>query len=524
MRRYLAPPKKKLGSPRRFSSSGMPLAEGRDDKDDESDRSRLFVVERSDDVVLAGKCRRWWSRRTLVPAVLFMVVMAVVASLLGATMNIEKAAARRFSFGQNAVQLSASNGNNTRRRRLYIEYQMEAGARTSIGERQLTPWTCDGSPNNDERRMPLPEVMRPFFNTTTSIRTDSKILVMGDSVGIQMSTYLQDLLRSEYSNLPPPKIMKMPLGMGNSKAPSIHVTAPLNNEGAGAIAGWRLTGLLQRQAFNWAPANYNRGWEGKDVQTLRDHVSDATSGTLNETKQIQNITGLGEKKDKQYLSIEHKASGDFDILIFRIPSPSWIGLHEVTRDTLRETVELANELFGVRIVVFISLDHNNNVLTNEMREARQIKNDLLFDFARNWTRGSSNDDEGAVHTVFVLDYARLSGGLMEWNARLLGFDTKGPTYMDAKLRGINNKRGKEMEHHRLSIAHVCSENVPDDSEDCTRNAITVDGMHMCINIIGSRLVAVLFCQLQCASGDKEYSWTCAEACNERFMNVNHALP
>ena len=81
-----------------------------------------------------------------------------------------------------------------------------------------------------------------------------------------------------------------------------------------------------------------------------------------------------------------------------------------------------------------------------------------------------------------------------------------------------------MENHRLSIAHVCSERVPHDSEDCTRNAITVDGMHMCINIIGSRLVAGLSCQLRCASGDKEDSWTCAEACNERFMNVNHALP
>ena len=102
--------------------------------------------------------------------------------------------------------------------------------------------------------------------------------------------------------------------------------------------------------------------------------------------------------------------------------------------------------------------------------------------------------------------------------------TFGLRYKRHYLRGINNKRGKEMENHRLSIAHVCSERVPHDSEDCTRNAIIVDGMHMCINIIGSRLVAGLSCQLRCASGDKEDSWTCAEACNERFMNVNHALP
>jgi len=60
---------------------------------------------------------------------------------------------------------------------------------------------------------------------------------MGDSVGIQISTYLQDLLQGDGDT----KILKMPLGMGKDPKPSIHVTSPLSNDGKyGAIAGWRL--------------------------------------------------------------------------------------------------------------------------------------------------------------------------------------------------------------------------------------------------------------------------------------------
>jgi len=173
-------------------------------------------------------------------------------------------------------------------------------------------------------------------------------------------------------------------------------------------------------------------------------------------------------------------------MVFRIPSPSWIKLEDVTHDTLQETIELAHQLFGV----LISLDYNNNVLTGEMREQMKNKNELLLDFARTWN--ISPPDEG-VQIVLVLNYAELSGSMIQENARLLGFDTNNSSYLDKKLLGIN-KLGKEIESHRLSIAHVCSESVPNDSKDCTRNAITEDGMHMCTNIVGPRLVAGLFCQ------------------------------
>ena len=171
-------------------------------------------------------------------------------------------------------------------------------------------------------------------------------------------------------------------------------------------------------------------------------------------------------------------------------------------------------------VVLISLDYNNIVITDETRTQIKHKNEMIHHFARNWTRSPPSDT--GVQTVLVLDYAELSGGMIRENARLLGFDINNSSYLDKKLLGINKKK---IESHRLSIAHVCSESVPNDSKDCTRNAITEDGMHMCTNIVGPRLVAGLFCQLQCASHDKaDKSWTCAEECNKYFMNLNRIIP
>ena len=60
----------------------------------------------------------------------------------------------------------------------------------------------------------------------------------------------------------------------------------------------------------------------------------------------------------------------------------------------------------------------------------------MFDFARKWTR--SPPDEG-VQTVLVLNYADLSGSMIQENARLLGFDTDNSSYLDKKLLGINKQ-------------------------------------------------------------------------------------
>ena len=104
-------------------------------------------------------------------------------------------------------------------------------------------------------------------------------------------------------------------------------------------------------------------------------------------------------------------------------------MEEVTEETLRGTVELANQLFGVRVVVFESMHNCNNDLSQQMREEMDRRNRLAFQFAKNWTETHRGDSERGIHTVYVLDQGRLNDELMEWNARLLGFDTVIITYI-----------------------------------------------------------------------------------------------
>lgn len=418
-----------------------------------------------------------------------------------------------------------------------IAYQLKPGVQTSVGLKNITPWTCDGRAQSRDRALLAPE-MQPYFNfTIANLWTNLKILVMGDSVGIQISEYLQSLLQLENMKgknhtVPKTVVLKEALGMGK-KAIAIHATALIpsgdnKHEAIGAIAGWRLIGMLQRKSENWAPANYNCGWHMEDVHALNGHVNE-TPTTTNQTITTTTTTTTNT-------SIPN---GNFDVFVFRIPSPSWISLREVTPETLHETVELAHELFGAKVVIFVSMHYNNNVLTNDMRIEMAKRNQMVSDFAQNWTIGSrgqqnaTNLSGGGVHTIFVLDHGRLSDELMEWNARLIGFDTNNKSdsgsgiYTDEKLKGVS-RQGKIIEHFRLSVGHVCAKKVPHESDDCVRNAVTRDGMHPCMNIVGPRVAAGLACQIQCAyshdtSMGSKQSWDCAQACNDQYMSATSTV-
>ena len=300
-----------------------------------------------------------------------------------------------------------------------------------------------------------------------------------------------------------------------------------------------MVGMLRRDALGWAPANYNRGWNLEDVKTLRDYVGNATlepkSGASRKSANLDQhhpANGSGWGRTEYALS---RLSGEFDVLVFRIPSPSWIPVEGVTPETLRETVELAHQLFGVRVVVFISMHYCNNVDSREVRDELGRRNRMVTDFARNWTRAHESGRgklSHGVHTIYVLDQGRLSDGLMEWNARILGFDTEqnsSGAYTSVKLarncqREGASKRAACANSHRVTVAQVCAVKPPNGAEDCPRNAISVDGMHMCMSVVGPRVVAGLACQLECAyrrgaSNTEAKSWTCAEACNSLYMNA-----
>lgn len=436
-----------------------------------------------------------------------------------------------------------------------ISFRIEPGPRTSLGaEKQpILPWTCTGIQEQETKdfleRWPLATEMRSAFNFTTSLRTNLKILVMGDSIGLQLSEYLQSLLRSnewDYDNddsintnctsasASNPTILQR--GEQLRRQASIHVTSPLEqvyNTSLGAIAGWRMIGMFLRKNHGKRKANLGPGWRMQVVQKLRNYVSHATSNHLNETMFPQNVT-VGEKgRNKKQLN--YVPSGDFDVMIFRIPCPGWIPMEQVQPEQLQETIELAHEVFGVKVVIFTTLHYVNNILTHEQRTTLDQTNQQLIEFSRNWTTAHSNKNSTTgVHTVYVLDHGRLNDELFEWNARLLGFNTTNYTAINSTNSSVSNnsngtvendydyidtklqtpKHGHRWKPQAWTVAQVCAKKVPHMSTDCIRNSITQDGMHPCYNTIGPRVVAGLACQLQCVS-----DWRCAQRCNDRFLTV-----
>ena len=154
------------------------------------------------------------------------------------------------------------------------------------------------------------------------------------------------------------------------------------------------------------------------------------------------------------------------------------------------------------------------------RESIRQKNQELFEFARNWTQAHGQDRaNGGVHSIYVLDHGRLNDELIEWNARLLGYDTESNgTVSDFMADRIPLKTKLQLQVYK-AVAHVCGEKVPNGSRDCIGNAISSDGMHLCMNTVGPRFAAGLACQLQCAYPPADDGWACAQACNDRFMST-----
>ena len=322
------------------------------------------------------------------------------------------------------------------------------------------------------------------------------------------------------------------MGTGR-KGDNVCVTAPLNpfhnsnsSGGSGALAFWRVISMFKAEYLNWAPPNWNKGWKLENAQALRQYVSNSTSpqNKSQDTATTRNIT-LKVSSDKiKRETIQSDEHGNFDVFVFRIPSPTWIPMGMVTQESLRETVELAHQLFGFRVAIFVSSHYVNQAPqgrdkrdeTYHSRKSIRQTNKELFDFSRNWTENHGQDrTNGGVHSIYVLDYGRLNDELLEWNAHLLGFDTESDSaFMEDKIPFIT----KSKKQIYKSVAHVCGEKVPNNSIDCIGNAITADGVHMCMNIVGPRLAAGLACQLQCVHSPSD-EWACAKACNDQYMST-----
>jgi hypothetical protein len=85
-------------------------------------------------------------------------------------------------------------------------------------------------------------------------------------------------------------------------------------------------------------------------------------------------------------------------------------------------------------------------------------NTLIRNFVRKWEK--TGDADSGVKHLLLLGFGDFVDSLMEWNARLMGFDTSVADYTMERLRWSKHSRSEQ------SIAQLCSTRVPVGRSTC----------------------------------------------------------
>lgn len=338
---------------------------------------------------------------------------------------------------------------------------------------------------NPQWREPLDPGLQPSLNVTTRVRTNLRILVLGDSVGIQFGEILEEAL----GNDPVSRVMIHQSWAGNEG-----VTLSANSESGGVVALYRITGMLL------APG------EGKPLPN-------APGGGWNRTHVHQLLHHLHMARPKS------SDNNVFDVMIFRIPH-GWLRFDEITEKTIKESLQLARSLFGVHKFILINIPFSNNIETARDLQDRLEVNSLIRQVADSYD--AAKTDDTYTTQVTVLDFARWTDQLMEYNARSIG------KISDMEMMGKNRSFALDRlgcRKYPLSIAQGCAMLVQPGECNCQRNRVSHDGMHWCLESIGGRFVAGIACLLSCLVSyqPQHFSFqqlrTCEQQCNARFMSM-----
>lgn len=401
-------------------------------------------------------------------------------------------------------------------------------------------------------RQPLSPDLDVILNFTTTISTDLKILVMGDSVGVQLAQGLQEaaspLFGSTASSTNDIKNNRtshhQPSGESRherriqsivDQRDVMHYSWGAHEgvfaqptDGGGSIAGYRITGLWQRRRENGQLPNApGGGW-------TRDHIASLKKYSY----MYSNDNKISEEKQGNF-----SLDDGFDTMIVRIPH-GWINTDSITVSGLNEVVGLAKEIFNVSSIIFMSLYPINNVMTaGEFESILPAKNRLIRDFVDSYqeryhglidedmvttagadTSSTTTADKskslyvnvsGEVMAIVpgvnmaMFDVGNLSYELLERNACHLGMindDNIDIARMNVSVLSeifIGHRVTLPRTQHTASIAQVCAEKVPHLSQDCPRNSFALDGIHWCSETMNGRMHAGMACLLGCLHNDKD---------------------
>jgi len=305
----------------------------------------------------------------------------------------------------------------------------------------------------------------------TQITSSLKILILGDSVGIQLSQALQESMGATIHKR---KVLKYAW----RKHEGVHLAT--DARGGGMVAGYRITGMFQNKQknnkFQLAPVP-GGGWMQEHVDLLKEALVNATR-----TKTSLNDSGSGGN---------NASDSEFDVVILQFPY-GWLERPKeeaFTPISLKEAVDTSHRVFGAKTVILQTVPMQNNY-ENLHRELIYVNN-AIEDFVKAYQPPA---DGSGVQSVLLMDLAFLSMNLFVHNA--VGMDmvpSKALDILDSS-DSLREKEGKLVDYlnktleqrldccnpeYKEVVAFSCG--VPVKSgKYCQRNMYSFDGMHWCM--------------------------------------------
>lgn len=385
---------------------------------------------------------------------------------------------------------------------------------------------------NDELRRRSSRSGR-VLDFTISISTNLKLLLIGDSVMVQLSQAFDELIGMN-------DIYRKTVWEAWNGHDGGTIVAP--TRGGGVSALWRMTGLLSTSRKGKPPANSaGGGWSDKEINTFKTYSYNTTTSLDNDDGQAYGTAN----NNTTTTTIDN-----FDIVVLRVMH-GWMKVHEITHGRLVEAIELSGELLGAKTVVLMTIPFTNNVKTvEEMTRINEINNDIR-QIAHDWRSSrieKSEKGSGDVQHVLVLEYGTFYNHIIWSNARYLGYNVSDPLEALSQDIDVFDLEGPSFLLDRLqdgqewspSIPMVCSDttSLGTDRKICNRNYLFLDGMHICPESLASRYAAGLACLIGCVYNERGEGTTttqstgtnittenedsiraCERECNEQFMSV-----
>ena len=326
---------------------------------------------------------------------------------------------------------------------------------------------------------------------TPQISTNMNMIVMGDSLGIQLATLFQGVAATHALDSSNRDVLgQYPKAHGERDMYSISQT-----RGNGTVAEWRLFGMLREAGLSRPlPPSAGGGWRHDMVENMKRLAQNMTGSALGHASQLPTAP-----------------VGTFDVLLFRIPQV-WIPLEDVHGESLLETVLLAAELFGVKTVILVNMP-----LVKEYTDTADLANAnrRVRSFVDVWQQRRVS----LPVNVLLLELGTLVTQAGEFNAQQLGFDTTESDYVAEQIPNDPLLYTRPVATNCLERPQLNDE-TGTFTEVCPLNMLFYDGLHLCMETFGPRIVAGTGCLVGCSAQEHALHSVCEQSCNDKYMRLN----